>query len=122
MAASLTARDCGCTDCRAGEHPERVSHRQLDLRLTRLDEQQQRRWVAAHEVKRLVPRGFQRVAEITGLHPETTTSRLSKKVGSMQPVGFIHSVATRTSYPTESSNGQLRNRSFSQRCLRTDQS
>jgi hypothetical protein len=38
--------------------------------LSRLDEQQ-RRWVAAREAKRLGHGGFQRIAEITGLHPET---------------------------------------------------
>ena len=70
MATQLTVHDCGCTDCRAGEHPERDSHRQLNLLLSRLDEQQ-RRWVAAREAKRLGHGGFQRIAEITGLHPET---------------------------------------------------
>jgi len=35
-----------------------------------LDEQQ-RRWVAAREATRLGHGGFQRIAEITGLHPET---------------------------------------------------
>lgn len=38
--------------------------------LSRLDEQQ-RRWVAAREANRLGHGGFQRLAEITGLHPET---------------------------------------------------
>jgi hypothetical protein len=70
MATQLTVHDCGCTDCRAGGHPERDSHRQLNLLLSRLDEQQ-RRWVAAREAKRLGHGGFQRIAEITGLHPET---------------------------------------------------
>ena len=70
MATSLTVHDCGCPDCRAGEHPERDSHRQLNLLLSRLDEQQ-RRWVAAREATRLGHGGFQRIAEITGLHPET---------------------------------------------------
>jgi hypothetical protein len=35
-----------------------------------LDEQE-RRWVAAREAKRFGHGGFQRVSEITGLHPET---------------------------------------------------
>ena len=48
----------------------RADHRQFNLLLSRLDEQQ-RRWVAAREAKRLGHGGFQRVAEITGLHPET---------------------------------------------------
>lgn len=70
MATQRAVPDCGCADCRAGEHPEWEDHRQLNLLLSRLDEQQ-RRWVAAREAKRLGHGGFQRIAEITGLHPET---------------------------------------------------
>jgi hypothetical protein len=70
MATLLAVHDCGCADCLAGEHPEREDHRQLNLLLGRLDEQQ-RRWVAAREAMRLGHGGFQRIAEITGLHPET---------------------------------------------------
>lgn len=70
MATQLAVQECGCADCLAGEHPERDDHRQLNLLLSRLDEQQ-RRWVAAREAMRLGHGGFQRIAEITGLHPET---------------------------------------------------
>jgi hypothetical protein len=70
MAEELVVSDCGCPACLAGEHAEWVSHRQLNLLMSRLDEQQ-RRWVAAREAVRLGHGGFQRVAEITGLHPET---------------------------------------------------
>jgi hypothetical protein len=70
MATKVAVHDCGCADCQAGEHSEREDHRQLNLLLSRLDEQQ-RRWVAAREAKRLGHGGFQRIAEITGLHPET---------------------------------------------------
>lgn len=70
MATELTVHECGCADCQSGEHPEREDHRQLNLLLSRLDEQQ-RRWVAAREAMRLGHGGFQRIAEITGLHPET---------------------------------------------------
>jgi hypothetical protein len=45
-------------------------HRRLNLILSRLDEQQ-RRWVAALEARRLGYGGFNEVAAITGLHPET---------------------------------------------------
>lgn len=62
--------ECGCAACRAGDHAEREDHRQLNVLLSRLDEQQ-RRWVAAREAIRLGHGGFQRIAEITGLHPET---------------------------------------------------
>lgn len=70
MAMQLPVHDCGCADCLAGEHAEREDHRQLNLLLSRLDEQQ-RRWVAAREAMRLGHGGFQRIAQITGLHPET---------------------------------------------------
>src|SRR5271156_1337375 len=70
MARNLVVHECGCADCQVGEHPAREDHRQLNLLLSRLDEQQ-RRWVAAREAKRLGYGGFERIAEITGLHPET---------------------------------------------------
>lgn len=70
MSSELSVHDCGCASCLAGDHPERDDHRQLNVLLSRLDEQQ-RRWVAAREAKRLGHGGFQRVAEMTGLHPET---------------------------------------------------
>ena len=70
MSKKLAVHACGCARCQAGEHPERDDHRQFNLLLSRLDEQQ-RRWVAAREAWRLGHGGFQRVAEITGLHPET---------------------------------------------------
>jgi hypothetical protein len=70
MGTELVVHDCGCADCQAGDHREREDHRQLNLLLSRLDEQQ-RRWVAGREAMRLGHGGFQRIAEITGLHPET---------------------------------------------------
>jgi hypothetical protein len=70
MATQRAVHECGCAACRAGGHLEREDHRHLNLLLSRLDEQQ-RRWVAAREAKRLGHGGFQRIAEITGLHPET---------------------------------------------------
>lgn len=65
-----TIHECGCPDCQAGEHADRDDHRRLNLLLSRLNEQQ-RRWAAAREAMRLGHGGFQRIAEITGLHPET---------------------------------------------------
>lgn len=62
--------ECGCAACRAGDHAERENHRQLNLLLSRLDEQQ-RRWVAGREARRRGHGGVKQVAEITGLHPET---------------------------------------------------
>jgi hypothetical protein len=70
MGTPWAVHECGCAACGAGDHPEREDHRQLNLLLSRLDEQQ-RRWVAAREAMRLGHGGFQRIAAITGLHPET---------------------------------------------------
>ena len=62
--------ECPCPDCRAGTGPVAEHHRRLNLILSRLDEQQ-RRWVAAAEAQRLGYGGFNEVAAITGMHPET---------------------------------------------------
>jgi hypothetical protein len=70
MATELVVHECDCAACRAGEHAERDDHRQLNLLMSRLDEQQ-RRWVASREAGRLGHGGITRIAEITGLHPET---------------------------------------------------
>jgi hypothetical protein len=61
---------CPCDDCRAGTGPTADYHRRLNLVLGRLDEQQ-RRWVAALEAQRLGYGGFNDVAAVTGMHPET---------------------------------------------------
>ena len=56
---------------RAGRgYPEKEEHHTLNLILSRLDEQQ-RRWVAGREARRLGHGGVVQVAEITGLNPET---------------------------------------------------
>jgi len=70
MAMESAVHQCECPACRAGEHPERDDHRQLNLLLSRVDEQQ-RRWIAGREALRLGYGGFRRMSEITGLHPET---------------------------------------------------
>jgi hypothetical protein len=70
MLAELVVHECGCAACRGGEHQKREDHRQLNVLLSRLDEQQ-RRWVAGREATRLGHGGIKQIAEITGLHPET---------------------------------------------------
>ena len=70
MATELAVHECGCAACRAGDHADRDDHRQLNLLLSRLDEQQ-RRWVAGREAKRLGHGGLKLLAEMTGLHPKT---------------------------------------------------
>jgi hypothetical protein len=62
---------CQCPTCVSGEdRPERALHRQLNVLLRRLDEQQ-RRWVAAWESKKIGYGGDTHVAQITGLHVDT---------------------------------------------------
>jgi hypothetical protein len=62
---------CQCPDCQQEPpHPERVLHQQMNLLLSRLDEQQ-RRWCAALESNRLGHGGDQLVAQITGLDLQT---------------------------------------------------
>jgi hypothetical protein len=64
-------RPCGCPDCQAGrDHPERALHHNLNLVLSRLDEQQ-RRWLVALESQKIGHGGDKRLSEITGLHPDT---------------------------------------------------
>ena len=62
---------CECSICQQpGEHPDKELHYQMNLFLTRLDEQQ-RRWYAALESKKLGHGGGTRLSEITGMDVET---------------------------------------------------
>lgn len=62
---------CQCSHCQGDTpHPDRALHRQMNVFLSRLDEQQ-RRWYAALEASRLGHGGDQYVACITGLDVQT---------------------------------------------------
>lgn len=62
---------CRCESCREERNLGVVAeHRQLNLLLDRLDERQ-RRWLAAREAMKLGHGGFEQMATITGMHPET---------------------------------------------------
>jgi hypothetical protein len=62
---------CQCPDCLdPAHHPGRDLHRQMNLFLSRLDEQQ-RRWYAAVESAKLGHGGDRFVSLITGLHVDT---------------------------------------------------
>jgi hypothetical protein len=62
---------CQCTDCQApGEHPNKVLHRQINLFLSRLDEQQ-RRWYVALESKKIGHGGDRYMSLVTGMHVAT---------------------------------------------------
>src|SRR5207249_3690601 len=60
-----------CPGCSAGEdHADRELHHQMNLLLSRLNEQQ-RRWLAALESKKVGHGGDTLLALITGLHVDT---------------------------------------------------
>lgn len=62
---------CGCPGCRQdGEQPEPERHRQMNLLLSRLDEQQ-RRWYVAAEAERLGYGSHVLLRQITGMDDKT---------------------------------------------------
>lgn len=61
---------CRCEDCQADEEVIRRQHHQLNVLMSRLDEQQ-RRWLAAVEASKVGHGGTQRLKEITGLDINT---------------------------------------------------
>jgi len=62
---------CQCPHClEADEHPDKQRHAQLNLLLSRSDEQQ-RRWLVAWEANRLGHGGVALMSLVTGLHPDT---------------------------------------------------
>jgi hypothetical protein len=62
---------CQCPSCRqSGDHPDKKIHQQMNLLLSRLDEQQ-RRWYVAVEANRLGRGGVRLLAQITGLDEKT---------------------------------------------------
>jgi hypothetical protein len=66
-----TVHQCQCPDClQPIDHPHKELHHQLNVLLARLDEQQ-RRWLAAWEAKRLGHGGDRLLSLITGLHVQT---------------------------------------------------
>ncbi len=64
-------RACQCGRCQAdAPHSDREYHRQMNLLLSRLDEQQ-RRWYLAVEAQRLGPGADRLLFEITGVDDKT---------------------------------------------------
>lgn len=62
---------CECPQCQQEmSHPDQEVHRQMNLLLSRLDEQQ-RRWYVAVESNRIGAGGDQLLAQITGLDEKT---------------------------------------------------
>jgi hypothetical protein len=68
---TATIHHCQCPTClQPGDHPNKASHRELNLLLSRLDEHQ-RRWLVAFEAKRLGHGGVRLLSLVTGLHVQT---------------------------------------------------
>jgi hypothetical protein len=62
---------CRCASCQqATDNPDKKLHQQMNLLLSRLDEQQ-RRWYVAIEANRLGHGGVRALATITGLDEKT---------------------------------------------------
>jgi hypothetical protein len=69
--SSETVHQCRCPDCQQpGEHLNKELHHQMNLLLSRLDEQQQR-WYVALEAKKLGRGGPTLMSQITGMHVDT---------------------------------------------------
>jgi hypothetical protein len=69
--ADAGVHECECSDClNEQDHPERRHHHEINLLMSRLDEQQ-RRWLAALESKKLGYGGDALAALVTGLHVDT---------------------------------------------------
>jgi hypothetical protein len=69
--ADVTIYQCQCVACVQGpDHADYQHHRRINLLMSRLDEQQ-RRWFAAVESKKIGHGGDVRLALITGLHVDT---------------------------------------------------
>ncbi len=62
---------CKCIPCQHEEsHPDQTLHHQMNMLLSRLDEQQ-RRWYVAVEAKRLGHGGIEHLVQITGISAKT---------------------------------------------------
>lgn len=62
---------CECPTCQQpGDHPDKELHDQMNLFLSRLDEQQ-RRWYVALEAKKLGHGGMELLSQITGMSVDT---------------------------------------------------
>ena len=62
---------CQCPSCQQpGDCPDKELHHQVNLLLSRLDEQQ-RRWYVALEAKKMGHGGAALMSQVTGMHVET---------------------------------------------------
>lgn len=68
---TVTVHQCECENCRqAGDHPDKELHHQMNLLLSRLDEQQ-KRWYVGLEAKKIGHGGMTLLSQITGMSLDT---------------------------------------------------
>ena len=80
---SAEVHQCQCPHCQQETtHPDQALHHQMNLLLSRLDEQQ-RRWYAAVEANRLGHGGAVLVSQITGLDEKTIRRGQEEVAGSL---------------------------------------
>lgn len=92
---------CQCNRCQQEtSHPDQELHRQMNLLLSRLDEQQ-RRWYVAVEANRIGPGGNRLLSQITGLD-EKTIQRGRKN----WPILWQHDQPNRFASPVGDANAQ----------------
>ena len=88
---AMPIHQCQCSNCQqAEEHPDKELHHQMNLLLSRLDEQQ-RRWYVALEAKKLGHGGATLMSQITGMHVATIRrgrEELANELGS-RPVDRV---------------------------------
>lgn len=62
---------CQCQICQEpDEHPQKQLHTQMNLFMSRLNEQQ-RRWYVALEAKKMGHGGIRQMSQVTGMHEDT---------------------------------------------------
>lgn len=67
----VNIHQCQCDDClKPADHPLKKMHRQMNLFLSRLDEQQSR-WYVALESEKIGYGGDRLLSQISGMHVET---------------------------------------------------
>ena len=88
---TLNLHQCHCQLCEQGEaHDEQEWHQQINLLMSRLDEQQ-RRWFAALEARHLGHGGMSLLSQITGLHVNTIRRGRRELAENLQsrPIGRV---------------------------------
>jgi hypothetical protein len=88
-------RSCQCAVCGSGlEHPDLEYHRQMNLLMSRLDEQQ-RRWYLAVESQRLGRGADRLLLDITGVDEKTIRrGRSSSRMVFIAFASFLVTVST----------------------------